>query len=70
MRAHLRPERHGKRPGRVSVRHKAARPVRERVYVVSGHYDSPTTDVMDAVSDAPGLMTTPSVSRWSWNWHG
>ncbi|MFD3931999.1 M20/M25/M40 family metallo-hydrolase [Streptomyces sp. NPDC058614] len=26
----------------------------ERVYVVSGHYDSRVTDVMDAVSDAPG----------------
>ncbi|UIX32174.1 M20/M25/M40 family metallo-hydrolase [Streptomyces sp. GQFP] len=26
----------------------------ERVYVVSGHYDSRATDVMDAVSDAPG----------------
>ncbi|MFD8301551.1 M20/M25/M40 family metallo-hydrolase [Streptomyces sp. NPDC059690] len=26
----------------------------ERVYVVSGHYDSRVTDVMDATSDAPG----------------
>lgn len=26
----------------------------ERVYVVSGHYDSRATDVMDATSDAPG----------------
>ncbi|MFE1959303.1 M20/M25/M40 family metallo-hydrolase [Streptomyces sp. NPDC059479] len=26
----------------------------ERVYVVSGHYDSRASDVMDAVSDAPG----------------
>jgi hypothetical protein len=26
----------------------------DRVYVVSGHYDSRATDVMDAVSDAPG----------------
>ncbi|MFE5816309.1 M28 family metallopeptidase [Streptomyces sp. NPDC056479] len=26
----------------------------ERVYVVSGHYDSRVTDVMDAASDAPG----------------
>ncbi|MEV0157258.1 M20/M25/M40 family metallo-hydrolase [Micromonospora sp. NPDC050686] len=26
----------------------------ERVYVVTGHYDSRATDVMDAVSDAPG----------------
>jgi hypothetical protein len=26
----------------------------ERVYVVSGHYDSRCTDVMDATSDAPG----------------
>ncbi|MCX7176289.1 MAG: M28 family metallopeptidase [Proteobacteria bacterium] len=26
----------------------------ERYYVVSGHYDSRATDVMDAVSDAPG----------------
>jgi Peptidase family M28 len=26
----------------------------ERVYVVTGHYDSRVTDVMDAVSDAPG----------------
>jgi hypothetical protein len=26
----------------------------ERVYVVSGHYDSRCTDVLDAVSDAPG----------------
>jgi hypothetical protein len=27
---------------------------KERVYVVSGHYDSRVTDVMDATSDAPG----------------
>jgi len=27
---------------------------RERVYAVSGHYDSRASDVMDAVSDAPG----------------
>ncbi|WP_431877494.1 M20/M25/M40 family metallo-hydrolase [Micromonospora marina] len=26
----------------------------ERVYVITGHYDSRATDVMDAVSDAPG----------------
>ncbi|MEU5888100.1 M28 family metallopeptidase [Streptomyces sp. NPDC047461] len=26
----------------------------ERIYVVSGHYDSRVTDVMDATSDAPG----------------
>jgi hypothetical protein len=26
----------------------------ERIYVVSGHYDSRATDVMDATSDAPG----------------
>ncbi|MFI1360313.1 M28 family metallopeptidase [Streptomyces sp. NPDC020898] len=26
----------------------------ERVYVVSGHYDSRVTDIMDATSDAPG----------------
>jgi hypothetical protein len=26
----------------------------ERIFVVSGHYDSRATDVMDAVSDAPG----------------
>ena len=26
----------------------------ERVYVISGHYDSRVTDVMDATSDAPG----------------
>jgi hypothetical protein len=26
----------------------------ERIYVVTGHYDSRVTDVMDAVSDAPG----------------
>lgn len=26
----------------------------DRIYVVSGHYDSRATDVMDAVSDAPG----------------
>ncbi|MEU6373425.1 M28 family metallopeptidase [Streptomyces sp. NPDC046909] len=26
----------------------------ERIYVVSGHYDSRVTDVMDAASDAPG----------------
>eukprot|EP01030_Chromulinospumella_sphaerica_P020335 gene20335-20247_t len=27
---------------------------RERMYVVSGHYDSRNTDVMDATGDAPG----------------
>lgn len=27
---------------------------KERIYVVSGHYDSRNTDVMDAVGDAPG----------------
>ncbi|MBV5323806.1 MAG: M28 family peptidase, partial [Rhodospirillaceae bacterium] len=27
---------------------------RERLYVVSGHYDSRNTDIMDAVGDAPG----------------
>ncbi|MFI2650096.1 M28 family peptidase [Micromonospora fulviviridis] len=26
----------------------------DRVYVITGHYDSRATDVMDAVSDAPG----------------
>jgi hypothetical protein len=29
-------------------------PARERIYVVSGHYDSRASDVMDATSDAPG----------------
>ena len=28
--------------------------VQTRVYVISGHYDSRVTDVMDATSDAPG----------------
>ena len=34
------------------------RRTRSRVYVVSGHYDSRVTDVMNSTSDAPGPTTT------------
>ena len=47
-----------------------ARSTPERTYVISGHYDSRVTDVMDRTSDAPEPTTTPPGSRWRWSWRG
>ena len=40
----------------------------DRVYVVTGHYDSRVTDVMNATGDAPGADDDASgvAVRWSW----
>jgi len=42
----------------------------DRVYVVSGHYDSRVTDIMDSPATHPARTTTLRESRSPWSWHG
>ena len=42
----------------------------ERVYVVSGHYDSRVTDVMNATATRPGANDDASGVAVSWSWPG
>ena len=43
----------------------------ERIYVVTGHYDSRVTDVMDATERrARAPTTTRPASRRCWSWPG
>lgn len=49
---------------------KGTDPTDTRVYIVSGHYDSMPTNVMDSVSTAPGQTMMHRVRQFPWSWQG
>jgi hypothetical protein len=44
------------------------REARNRVFIISGHYDSRALDVNDATTPRPAPTTMPAGRHWSWSW--